>query len=380
MNDAQYPSQQYPSQQYPSQQQPSHSTSRWTSLLLFSVIAMAAVGYVVGINDGVPRASEFESSASQSDSLPTDPQRADPQRTVHQSDRDANGSILATSYAEMRRSETGPTGRWTPTIDQIPQPDYDLFEEFKPSEQEKQRSTLTRASRRAFNGAPPIIPHEVERTDDAACYACHGKGMRIEDRVANQMCHPFLANCTQCHAPPPPQPFAAVNATVETNFVGLPAPLQGERAFPGAPPTIPHSTWMRDTCLACHGRAAGWAGLETTHPWRTNCQQCHAPPASLNQALTVETITLLPELPIAAPQYPKRFQNRTRVRRHRPLRQTTQKGARLKKPNRPEGCFALFASDPFCRSPPWSEFIGPEGASGAKGRPQLTPGDRFKAS
>jgi cytochrome c-type protein NapB len=38
-------------------------------------------------------------------------------------------------------------------------------------------STQIRASRRAFNGAPPVIPHAVENTSDAACYACHGQGM-----------------------------------------------------------------------------------------------------------------------------------------------------------------------------------------------------------
>jgi cytochrome c-type protein NapB len=256
------------------------SSARSTAVFLSGVIGVAMVGYLVGINDGAPR-EDAEPLALR----------------THRISESASGTsavLPATRYSEMRRAETGPTSHWKPTLDQIPQPAYDLFAEIKPSQEEKLKSTRTRASRRAFNGAPPIIPHAVERTSDAACYACHGQGMRIEDRVANRMSHGFLANCLQCHAPPPPTPFANVDAAVDNTFVGLPAPMQGERAFPGAPPTIPHSTWMRDQCLACHGNKAGWSGLESTHPWRTSCQQCHAPSAKLNQAVTADPVGFLP--------------------------------------------------------------------------------------
>jgi cytochrome c-type protein NapB len=274
-------------------------TGRLAAMLLFGVIAIAAIGYVVGINDGVPRQATTETRSPMLD--------VHAPASIDGAQRDAgteigtSAPVLATSYSEMRRAETGPTSRWKPTINQIPQLQFDLFEEFKPSEEDKLQSLAVRASRRAFNGAPPIIPHEIERTDDAACYACHGKGMRIENRVANQMSHGFLANCTQCHSPPAPKPFANVDAAVETTFVGLPAPKQGSRAYPGAPPTIPHSTWMRDNCLACHGREAGWAGLESTHPWRVNCEQCHAPSATLNQAITPSAFSFLPAIPIESP-------------------------------------------------------------------------------
>jgi cytochrome c-type protein NapB len=56
----------------------------------------------------------------------------------------------------------------------------------------------------------------------------------------------------------------------------------GVRAYTGAPPEIPHSTWMRETCLACHG-GTGAEGLRTRHPQRQSCTQCHAPSAGLNQ-------------------------------------------------------------------------------------------------
>ena len=271
--------------------QPSNLTSRSTAVVLSFIIAVAAVGYFVGINDGVPihdvelaATARLTDHAAHAESIPN---------TI--------AVVPAVSYEQMRRVETGPTSRWKPSLSQIPQPAYDLFAEIKPSEAEKERSTLTRASRRAFNGAPPLIPHAVEQTSDAACYACHGHGMRIDDRVANRMSHGFLANCTQCHAPPPPKIFADVQVSVDNGFVGLPAPMNGERAFPGAPPTIPHSTWMRDQCLACHGSQAGWSGLESTHPWRISCQQCHAPSAKLDQAVTSDPISFLPGLHVDQP-------------------------------------------------------------------------------
>ena len=134
----------------------------------------------------------------------------------------------------------------------------------------------------------------VERTDDAACYACHAQGARVGQHVANRMSHRPLVHCLQCHAAPPPKPFAHVDFAVANSFTGLPTPAFGERAFPGAPPVVPHSTWMRERCLSCHGGVAGWAGLEVTHRWRANCRQCHASSAKLEQAVVARTIDLVP--------------------------------------------------------------------------------------
>ena len=273
----------------PTKSAPSRGVAGRTSVLfLCGVIGVAVVGYFVGINDGVPR---------ESDQLGVDRLASDPARSLTPS----TSTILAVNYANMRRRETGPTSQWKPSLDKIPQPKVDLFAEIKPTEAEKQQSTLTRASRRAYNGAPPVIPHSVENTTDSACYACHGNGMQIDGRVANRMSHEFLANCKQCHALPPPSPFTEVDASVENSFVGLPAPMKGERAYPGAPPTIPHSTWMRSQCLACHGNESGWKGLQSTHPWRINCKQCHAPSAKLNQVLISDEVGFLPGPKIGNP-------------------------------------------------------------------------------
>ena len=61
-------------------------------------------------------------------------------------------------------------------------------------------------------------------------------------------------------------------------FVGQIKPARraflSNRAFSGAPPTIPHRVFMRDNCISCHG-PTGYHEYRTTHPNRTQCMQCH---------------------------------------------------------------------------------------------------------
>lgn len=140
-----------------------------------------------------------------------------------------------------------------------------------------------RAARRAYDGAPPVVPHPVDPTSVAACTACHEHGLRVgapgREVVAPAMPHAAYASCTQCHAPGPPEAVAGWTDEAPANlFRGLAAPERGDRAWPGAPPVIPHATSMRERCLSCHG-PDGAAGLRSTHPWRQSCTQCHAPRA-----------------------------------------------------------------------------------------------------
>lgn len=146
---------------------------------------------------------------------------------------------------------------------------------------EKNFALATRALNRAFNGAPPTVPHPIDQVSTQSCMACHGEGFATSTLRASKMSHQFLENCTQCHVEQNPQHMEGKEFR-ETTFVGLPAPTEGPRAYPGAPPQIPHTTWMRVDCLSCHG-PAGAFGIRTTHPWRDNCLQCHAPSSELDQ-------------------------------------------------------------------------------------------------
>lgn len=157
-----------------------------------------------------------------------------------------------------------------------------------PDEAARLASLAERAALRAFDGAPPRIPHQIAQMETSECVSCHGDGVRIAAGLtAPAMSHALHSSCTQCHvvddAPMPGAELALRSGPpIDTTFVGLAAPERGPRAYDGAPPQIPHPTRMREACASCHGPLA--EGLRTSHPWRQSCTQCHAPSAQFDQA------------------------------------------------------------------------------------------------
>jgi len=136
-------------------------------------------------------------------------------------------------------------------------------------------SATVRAARRAFDGAPPVIPHDNMNIE---CLQCHNdRGMAVEgvgfapptphgDQVDGA-----LRRCNQCHV------FAQTDSTFGDNsFVGFAQDLRkGERLNDQAPPVIPHLVWMRENCAACHTGAAAREEIRCSHPERLRCTQCH---------------------------------------------------------------------------------------------------------
>ncbi|MDH4046196.1 MAG: nitrate reductase cytochrome c-type subunit [Gemmatimonadota bacterium] len=138
-------------------------------------------------------------------------------------------------------------------------------------------SGTVRATRRAYDGAPPTVPHP---DPGASCSACHdADGQAVGAGVAPASPHVGTAQvggterCRQCHV------FVATDALfVPTRFIGLPQNLRaGSRATPGAPPTIPHRLLMRENCAACHAGQGIREEIRTSHPERQRCRQCHVP-------------------------------------------------------------------------------------------------------
>jgi cytochrome c-type protein NapB len=137
-------------------------------------------------------------------------------------------------------------------------------------------AAVERALRRAYDGAPPVIPHEPL---GAACIACHNRdGVAVPDLgFAPPSPHEetrgmsAISRCRQCH----------VFRTTEEVFVaneldGLAQDLRhGGRLHDLAPPVIPHKVFMRENCQACHAGPAAREEIRTTHPERTRCRQCH---------------------------------------------------------------------------------------------------------
>ncbi len=135
-----------------------------------------------------------------------------------------------------------------------------------------------RAQLRAYDGAPPVVPHPVRAGGSPECVACHMEGFALAGKRASLIPHATFQSCTQCHVSSAPSLAADGSGPQlgENTFVGLAAPEGGAVAYEGAPPVVPHPTWMREECNACHGED-GRHAIRTPHPGRLSCLQCHAP-------------------------------------------------------------------------------------------------------
>lgn len=238
-----------------------------TLLVAIVVISLAVVGYFVGLQSPMNPATA-ESATGLSEHVP---------HTIAEGDSEVTP---ATWYRDMA-SETTRLA-YHSSLEEL-KSSFDPLAEVKIEPHDKRVALAKRDQNRAYNGAPPTVPHPTSQLSSASCVACHGEGALTASLRIPRMSHNFLTNCTQCHVVNAPQHMTA-NLFRESDFVGLEAPNEGPRSYAGAPPQIPHSTWMRSDCMSCHGYT-GLQGIRTTHPWRRNCLQCHAPSATLNQSL-----------------------------------------------------------------------------------------------
>lgn len=149
-----------------------------------------------------------------------------------------------------------------------------------PTDDDPEQRRTRRAALRAYDGAPPVIPHSIDQHSAASCMQCHTEATRIGDRVAPAISHPVYTSCTQCHVADKGLgsgwSLADIDLHTGNRFSGTFAEARGERASPEAPPTIPHTIHMRQSCMSCHGQH-GTSPLRTTHPERQSCMQCHVP-------------------------------------------------------------------------------------------------------
>jgi len=242
---------------------------RVVELIVLGALMVAGVGLFVEIGhsrDAAPSATSVPSQDTARNAVP-----------------DSHATIQpAVSYDTMPTTPRGPNANWNNHIAKLAIPPVDLYESLAVDDAARAKALADRARTRAYPGAPPVVPHPIDQRDAASCVVCHAQGKRITATlIAPAMSHPYYANCTQCHAPSTNPTLTASSAT-PNSFVARREGGKGARPWPGAPPTIPHTTWMRQSCTACHG-TLGDFGLRSTHPWRQNCVQCHASSATLDQ-------------------------------------------------------------------------------------------------
>ena len=231
------------------------------------VLGVSVVGYFFGLTKEAPAR----------------PQQQWPRETTVTS----HDVPAAVTYGEMNARRRGPNANWQNHLDKIKGNAPGLLEPVRQTEGQKAAALALRASRRAYDGAPPVVPHPITQDSASSCIACHQDGLRVGQRTAPKISHQAYANCTQCHVESENKAFPAGppltdNGFADNAFAGVASPAKGERAWQGAPPTIPHPTLMRSDCMSCHG-VNGLAGIRSTHPWRQSCTQCHAPSATFDQ-------------------------------------------------------------------------------------------------
>ncbi|MGE3802701.1 MAG: cytochrome C [Candidatus Kapaibacterium sp.] len=151
-----------------------------------------------------------------------------------------------------------------------------VAQSFLKSSAEGGRTFASFRARRAYEGGPPTIPHDVD--DDRSfggdnCLTCHGKGGYVPKFNAYTPVtpHPDLKNCRQCHNPERTDGVFRTSTFEPIAWTSL----RGG-ALPGGPPPIPHKIRMRENCIACHAGPGAVQEIRTTHPDRINCRQCHA--------------------------------------------------------------------------------------------------------
>lgn len=194
-------------------------------------------------------------------------------------------AILIVDTALMSRQQTADLGfeaeDFSPSIPTeegvFKRAEFAMYYENMPEDEKYQNSLKEYYSRRAFPGAPPVIPHPLVSEKGIGgndCLQCHKNGGFVPkfEAYAPVTPHPEMLNCKQCHVP-----AAAVGNFKMTNWEKFDHPEIGNQALIGSPPVIPHGLQMRENCLACHAGPAAPKEIRVSHPSRVNCRQCHVP-------------------------------------------------------------------------------------------------------
>ena len=128
-----------------------------------------------------------------------------------------------------------------------------------------------RSENRAYDGAPPTIPHSKEELGRRDCIHCHKQGdAKSDGKYAAVTPHPNYLNCRQCHVEK-----HSDGVFRESNFVAYRITKTPKKAQPLGPPYIPHRLQYRENCRACHLKSDTSSEIVPGHGDRTNCTQCH---------------------------------------------------------------------------------------------------------
>ncbi len=149
-------------------------SSRSLEVGLVAGVAIAAVGLISGV----------ESSGREVGSY------------VSREHGGSSGEVDARSYRDMQVRAYGPNAA-------LPEQWWRQFREHSAAgiqtPEDPSVALARRAARRAYQGAPPTIPHAVDQLAVPACLTCHERGVTLAGVSAPAMSHPRRDSCLQCH-------------------------------------------------------------------------------------------------------------------------------------------------------------------------------------
>lgn len=269
-----------------------YTGSKLALILLLAAFTASVSGYFMGLRQTVGGRRDASSAVSV---------------VAHADDQATAGHVIeAPVYADMSKRAHQPNHAWHAQLSDLPAgPSLYVGEAALTAEEQVALRTL-RESRRAFYGAPPVVPHAIDQQNSVSCLVCHGKRTQVGRVSVPQISHPAYTNCLQCHAagagPAPAwaaSPPVKASPKLDNSFLGATAPVGASRAYSGAPPVIPHAVWMRQNCVSCHS-AGGSSAIKPEHAERQNCLQCHATNSALEQRPLKLNPPVVPVAPLPA--------------------------------------------------------------------------------
>ena len=192
----------------------------------------------------------------------------------------------AVDYKDIANAGFGPNAEFKSRLSSL-KPSPQVHGDVSPLLVSEDALRERRNSRRAYDGAPPIVPHPIAQGNAASCLQCHAEATKIGNVVAPAISHPNYTSCTQCHVSAKGLGSrwntAEFDLHTGNRFAGNHDAKPVERAYDDSPPTIPHNVHMRQNCMSCHGEL-GTSPIRTSHPDRQSCTQCHVPSSQIDKA------------------------------------------------------------------------------------------------
>ncbi len=191
----------------------------------------------------------------------------------------------AVDYKDIANAGFGPNAEFKSQLSSLRSTPSEAPQPYPLSVSEEQLRAK-RNSLRAYDGAPPIVPHPIAQDSAASCLQCHRQSTRISDVIAPAISHPEYTSCTQCHVSGKGLGSrwntAEFDLHTGNRFSGDHEKKIAEQAYPDSPLTIPHTLHMRQNCISCHGEL-GTSPIRTSHPERQSCSQCHVPGSNVEK-------------------------------------------------------------------------------------------------